>query len=133
MCGAIYCKRVTRRGALKAAAGFAVAAGVDRVSATEGGAEQLKPNAVGADAALRRLKEGNARYVANKPAHRDFSAGRAERTRAQYPIAAAARRTVRMALHSKAWQLARYGRVRTRRPFVPMPRSSHLRPTNPHQ
>lgn len=32
--------------------------------------------------------EGNARYVANKPAYRDFSAGRAKRTRSQYPIAA---------------------------------------------
>ncbi|MGH8596128.1 MAG: carbonic anhydrase, partial [Gammaproteobacteria bacterium] len=89
MCGAIYCNHdVTRRGALKAAAGFAVAAGVDRASAREGGAEQPKPNAIGADVALRRLMEGNARYVANKPAHRDFSAGRAARTRSQYPIAA---------------------------------------------
>jgi carbonic anhydrase len=46
------------------------------------------PNAIGADAALRRLMEGNARYVANKPTHRDFSARRAERARSQYPIAA---------------------------------------------
>jgi carbonic anhydrase len=89
MRGTIYCNHVvTRRGALQAAAGFAVAASVDRASATEGGAEQPKPNAIGADAALRRLMEGNARYVANKPAHRDFSAGRAARTRSQYPIAA---------------------------------------------
>jgi carbonic anhydrase len=89
MCLSIDCNhRVTRRGALKAAAGFAIAAGVDRANETDGGAEQPKPNAIGADAALRRLMEGNARYVANKPAHRDFSAGRAERTRAQYPITA---------------------------------------------
>jgi carbonic anhydrase len=89
MCVTIDCNHdVTRRGALKAAAGFAVAAGVDRASAREGDAEQPKPNAIGADAALRRLMEGNARYVANKPAHRDFSAARAERTRSQYPIAA---------------------------------------------
>ncbi|MGB8900353.1 MAG: carbonic anhydrase [Methylocella sp.] len=53
-----------------------------------GTGEQPKPNAIDADAALRRLMEGNARYVANQPAHRDFSAGRAERTRSQYPIAA---------------------------------------------
>ena len=79
---------VTRRGTLKAAAGFAVAAGVDRASAREGGAGQPKPNAIGADAALRRLMQGNARYVANKPAHRDFSAGRAERARSQFPVAA---------------------------------------------
>ncbi|MGH6794880.1 MAG: carbonic anhydrase [Methylocella sp.] len=84
-----YCNHVfTRRGALKAAAGYAVAAGVDHASAKEGGAKMLKPNAIGADAALRRLIEGNARYVANKPAHRDFSAGRAQRTSSQYPIAA---------------------------------------------
>jgi carbonic anhydrase len=88
MCVTIDCNHVTRRGALKAAAGFAVAAGVDRASAREGDAEQPKPNAIGADAALRRLMEGNARYVANKPAHRDYSAGRAERARSQYPIAA---------------------------------------------
>src|SRR3984893_19234201 len=89
MCGTIYCNHGgAGRGALKAAGGFAVAEGVARASAMEGGPEQPRPNAIGADAALRRLMEGNARYVANKPAHRDFSAGRAERTRSQYPIAA---------------------------------------------
>jgi len=89
VCLSIHCSHgFTRRGVLKAAAGFAAAAGVDRASAREGGAEQPKPNAIDADAALRRLMDGNARYVANKPAHRDFSAGRAERTRSQYPIAA---------------------------------------------
>ncbi|MGQ0444103.1 MAG: carbonic anhydrase [Beijerinckiaceae bacterium] len=89
MCGTINCNHgVTRRGALKAAAGFAVAGSVPRASAKEAGAELPKPNAIGADAALRRLMEGNARYVANKPAHRDFSAGRAERAKSQYPIAA---------------------------------------------
>ncbi|MGH6800036.1 MAG: carbonic anhydrase, partial [Methylocella sp.] len=78
----------TRRGALKAAAGFAVAANLGSANAKEEGVEKPKPNAIGADAALRRLMDGNARYVANKPAHLDFSAGRAERTRSQYPIAA---------------------------------------------
>ena len=34
-------------------------------------------------------------------------------------------RTVRMALHSKAWQLARHGGVRTRDPLVPMHQSTH--------
>ncbi len=78
----------TRRNALKVAAGLAIAASLGSASAKEEGAGKPKPNAIGADAALRRLIEGNARYVANKPAHRDFSAGRAERTRSQYPIAA---------------------------------------------
>ena len=32
--------------------------------------------------------QGNARYVANEPAERDFSAGRAARAEVQYPIAA---------------------------------------------
>jgi Carbonic anhydrase len=89
VCGTSHCHQdVTRRGALKAAAGFAVAAGSDRTSARTAGAEQPKPNAIGADAALRRLMDGNSRYVANKPTHRDFSAGRATRTGSQYPIAA---------------------------------------------
>src|SRR5438094_5273978 len=89
MCETIDCNHgVTRRGALKAAVGFAVAASVPCASAKEAGAEQPQPNAIGADAALRRLMEGNARHVANKPTHRDFSAGRAERTKAQYPIGA---------------------------------------------
>jgi carbonic anhydrase len=89
MCEAIHCKHgVTRRGALKAAAGFAVAANLSSANAKEEGAGQPKPNAIGADAALYRLMAGNVRYVANKPAHRDYSAGRAERARSQYPIAA---------------------------------------------
>jgi carbonic anhydrase len=32
--------------------------------------------------------QGNAHYAANTPSERDFSAGRAERVRVQYPIAA---------------------------------------------
>jgi carbonic anhydrase len=46
------------------------------------------PNAITPDAALQRLMEGNARYVANSPRERDFSAGRAARAAAQFPIAA---------------------------------------------
>jgi carbonic anhydrase len=45
-------------------------------------------NAISPDAALKRLLDGNARYVANQPEVRDFSAGRAARTTAQYPIVA---------------------------------------------
>jgi carbonic anhydrase len=40
------------------------------------------------DVALQRLMAGNARYVANHPTQRDYSAGRAERVNAQHPIAA---------------------------------------------
>jgi carbonic anhydrase len=46
------------------------------------------PNAIAPEAALERLMQGNARYAANAPEQRDFSAGRAARTSAQYPIAA---------------------------------------------
>lgn len=45
-------------------------------------------NAITPDAALRRLLDGNALYVANKLDTKDFSAGRAARAKAQYPIAA---------------------------------------------
>jgi carbonic anhydrase len=89
MCLSIHCNHgLSRRGALQAAAGFAVAANLGSANAKEDGADKPKPNAIGADAALRRLMQGNARYVANKPAHRDFSAGRAERARSQFPVAA---------------------------------------------
>jgi carbonic anhydrase len=46
------------------------------------------PNAISPDAALERLMQGNGRYAANAPKEKDFSAGRAERVAAQYPIAA---------------------------------------------
>ena len=46
------------------------------------------PNAIEPDAALKLIREGNARYVAQTPTQKDFSAGRAARAQAQYPIAA---------------------------------------------
>ncbi len=45
-------------------------------------------NAITPSEALKRLMEGNARYAANKPDQRDFSAGRAARAQGQAPIAA---------------------------------------------
>jgi carbonic anhydrase len=45
-------------------------------------------NAISSDAALRRLLDGNARYAANQLDAKDFSADRAARVKAQYPIAA---------------------------------------------
>jgi carbonic anhydrase len=47
-----------------------------------------QPNAIAPADALARLLQGNDRYAANKPANKDFSAGRAARVGAQYPIAA---------------------------------------------
>jgi carbonic anhydrase len=51
-------------------------------------AQAAAPNAIGPEAALKRIVDGNARYVANTAANRDLSAGRAARAQAQYPIAA---------------------------------------------
>jgi hypothetical protein len=44
---------------------------------------------------------------------------------------APARRTVRMALHAQARQLARHGRIRTRRSLIPMSGSTHPRQADP--
>jgi len=48
----------------------------------------LGPNAIAPSEALSRLLQGNNRYVANAPSNKDYSAGRAARVTAQYPIAA---------------------------------------------
>ena len=45
------------------------------------------PNAIAPDEALQRLMGGNARYAQNISTNKDFSAGRAARATAQYPIA----------------------------------------------
>lgn len=89
MCLSVHCDHgFSRRGVLKTAAGFAAFATIGTANAKEADSGRPKPNAIGGDAALRRLMEGNARYVANKPTCRDFSVGRAERTRSHFPIAA---------------------------------------------
>jgi carbonic anhydrase len=49
---------------------------------------QAAANAIPPSAALERLMSGNARYQQNKMDFKDFSAGRAARAVAQYPIAA---------------------------------------------
>ncbi|HEX2556078.1 MAG TPA: carbonic anhydrase [Microvirga sp.] len=74
---------LSRRGLL--AGGFAaLAAGAAPRSAF---AQAAPANAIAPDEALRRVMEGNARYVAGTLANRDYSAGRAARAAAQYPIA----------------------------------------------
>jgi carbonic anhydrase len=81
---------VSRRALFTAtAAGMAVAgmaAGAAPAQAADA-APADAPNAISAEEALQRLMAGNARYVANAPANKDFSAGRAARAAAQYPIA----------------------------------------------
>jgi len=57
-------------------------------SAAEPASDEAAPNAIAPEAALQRLMQGNERYAANAPEQKDFSAGRAARVSAQYPIAA---------------------------------------------
>jgi carbonic anhydrase len=94
MCLSLHCNHgFTRRGALKTAAGFAAMAGlapaaIFPATAKEPDDGKPKPNAINGDEALKRLMKGNARYVSKKKLCKDFSAGRAARTKSQYPIAA---------------------------------------------
>ena len=76
-----------RRGFLRSGM-LAVAASWGMNNAFADSAAAAAPNVITPAAALKRLMEGNARYVANQPQERDFSAGRAARVNAQYPIAA---------------------------------------------
>lgn len=74
----------TRRGllvGLGAATGAALLSGAAQ-------AEKTPQNKISPDAALKRIMDGNARYVAGTQKRRDFSAGRAARASAQYPVAA---------------------------------------------
>lgn len=73
---------LSRRSFLASAVGFA--AGMAGFAAP-GNAQT--GHAVTGDEALKRLMAGNARYAANKPRQRDFSAGRAARARSQHPFA----------------------------------------------
>jgi carbonic anhydrase len=75
---------LSRRRLLAAAAVGTLAAAAEPAGAVS---MATRPNAIGPDEALARLFEGNARYVANARANRDFSAGRAARAAAQHPIA----------------------------------------------
>ena len=78
--------RWSRRGVLAGAALLAATPWVAGRAAAQGAASPQ--NAISPDAALKRLLDGNARYVANAPTTRDYSAGRAARVTAQYPVAA---------------------------------------------
>lgn len=72
-----------------AGAGAALAAGVlQPVRARAADDKTPAPNAIPPSEAFERLREGNARYAAGDPKERDYSASRAARVEAQYPIAA---------------------------------------------
>jgi carbonic anhydrase len=75
----------SRRHLVLGGAALLAASALPRVRAR---AEGPAPNAIAPDAALDRLMQGNARYVANTPEQKDYSAGRAARVGVQYPIAA---------------------------------------------
>ncbi|GLK73706.1 carbonic anhydrase [Ancylobacter dichloromethanicus] len=79
---------LSRRQALGSGLGLMSAAFLGGVALpTSAWAQEPAPNAVSPDEALKRLMEGNARYVSNTPTNKDFSAGRAARAKAQYPFA----------------------------------------------
>ncbi|QFR31925.1 carbonic anhydrase [Ancylobacter sp. TS-1] len=80
---------LSRRRALGAGLGLASTAFLGGFALPAFAQEALvpPPNAISPDEALKRLLDGNARYVANTPEQKDFSAGRAARTKAQYPFA----------------------------------------------
>jgi carbonic anhydrase len=84
----------TRRGMLKGTCGMAAGAALSGVSGwalgAPSGAQGAAPpqNAITPADALKRIMAGNARYDANKPTVKDYSAERAARAVAQYPVAA---------------------------------------------
>lgn len=75
----------SRRGFLAAGAGLALAGALPRPVFAQ--ATAPRPQPVSAEAALKRLSEGNARYVSGRLNERDFSAGRAARAVSQAPFA----------------------------------------------
>ena len=80
----------SRRGVMAGAAALLAANAVPfaRARADQPVSSEPAPNAIPPADALDRLMHGNVRYVANDPAEKDFTAGRAARVKAQYPIAA---------------------------------------------
>jgi carbonic anhydrase len=82
MCRAYSNSNLNRRVFLTGAAALAAISTIDTAPA------QAQAAADTPDAALRLLKEGNERYVANQPRERDFSSGRAARAAGQAPFAA---------------------------------------------
>jgi carbonic anhydrase len=84
----INCLAATRRSFIGGLAATATMTALASHSINPALAQAAKPNAIAPDAALKRLTEGNARYASNNMQEKDFSADRAQRAAAQYPIAA---------------------------------------------
>ncbi len=82
-----HSQHLSRRSLIASGAMTALMGGLaDAYAQTSPGAAAPAP--VSPDDALKRLVDGNARYMSNTAINRDMSAGRAERAQAQYPFAA---------------------------------------------
>ncbi|TXL75744.1 carbonic anhydrase [Vineibacter terrae] len=81
--------RFSRRRMLGGSAALGGAMGIAAISSVAAWGKDVgaAPNAIAPDEAWKRLLDGNTRYVANNPTNKDFSAGRAARAQAQFPIA----------------------------------------------
>ncbi len=78
----------SRRGLLTLGAAAAWTGALAIPAFAQEAAAPTAPNAISPDEALKRLMDGNARYAANAPVTKDYSAGRAARVAKQYPFAA---------------------------------------------
>lgn len=81
-------KGLSRRGILGTGAAFATAAAIGGPVLLPSIARAARPNAITPAEALTHIMAGNARYAANTSANSDYSASRASRALAQFPIAA---------------------------------------------
>jgi carbonic anhydrase len=89
LCDSPFAPLSRRRVMLGAGAALALSAlPLGPASAAKPPSDAPAPNVIAPEAALERLVQGNASYAANAPEQRDFSAGRAARVSAQFPIAA---------------------------------------------
>jgi carbonic anhydrase len=88
MCGKCDSKSISRRSLMTGAGTLLAASAFTFRPGRAAEPEMPAPNAIPPSEALDLLKQGNARYVAGELKERDFSAGRAARAEAQYPIVA---------------------------------------------
>jgi carbonic anhydrase len=88
MCDFCSTPGMNRRAMMLAGAGMLAAAPLGYMAGDTAQAQPAAARPATPDAALKALMEGNARYAANQPRERDFSAGRAARAQSQAPFAA---------------------------------------------
>lgn len=88
MCASHKISNLSRRRLLAGAGAVFAASALHPVASVAAGGKAPAPNAIAPSEALQRLKDGNSRYAAGEPKAPDYSASRAARVEAQYPIAA---------------------------------------------